>query len=177
MIRAMDELSGARERAGDFDVLYARHYRAVYRYCLAWLRGVEDAEDAAGEVFERGFRAWQDGRGPAGEPLPWLLLIARRIVIDRSRRRKLLSWLPLSRTAASPPAGTSGDADRLEFWLWFDRLATCLTSRQRDVLLLRYQHDLSDEQIGRILGLSEPGVRSLASRAIASLRDHPELIR
>jgi len=52
-----------------------------------------------------------------------------------------------------------------------------LTPRQREVLLLRYQYDLADDQIGRILGLSEPGVRSLASRAVAALRHHPELIR
>jgi len=69
------------------------------------------------------------------------------------------------------------EAERIEFWLWFDRLSDALTSRQREVLLLRYQSDLTDAEIGRILGLSEPGVRSLASRAISSLRQHPELLR
>jgi DNA-directed RNA polymerase specialized sigma24 family protein len=65
----------------------------------------------------------------------------------------------------------------MEFWVWFHQLATALTSRQREVLLLRYQYDLADEEIGRIMGLSEPGVTSLASRAPAALRNHPELTR
>jgi RNA polymerase sigma-70 factor (ECF subfamily) len=176
MILAMDELSDAREWAAEFELLYERHYRDVFRYCLALLREVEDAEDVTGEVFERGFRAWRSGHGPAGTPLPWLLLIARRIVIDRSRRRKLVSWLPLTRSAATASDGTA-DVDRLEFWLWFDRLATVLTPRQREVLLLRYQHDLPIDQIGLVMGISEPGARSLISRALAILREHPELIR
>ena len=159
----------------EFTAVYSRHQREVFRYCLVMLRSVEEAEDVAAETFERGLRAWRLGRSATGEPLPWLLLIARRIVIDRSRRRRLLRWLPLS--AAPAHSNSSADVDRVEFWLWFDRLAAALTARQREVLLLRYQHDLSDAEIGRVLGLSEPGVRSLASRALASLRQHPELLR
>ena len=166
----------AEDQRDDFTAVYSLFYRDVFRYCLVLMRSVEDAEDVTGETFERGLRAWRSGREAAGEPLPWLLLIARRIVIDRARRRRLLRWLPLS-SARAARAGRPMDVERMEFWLWFDDLATALTSRQREVLLLRYQSDLSDREIGRILGLSEPGVRSLASRAISSLRQHPELLR
>jgi RNA polymerase sigma-70 factor (ECF subfamily) len=167
-----------RLQADGYDVVYERHYRDVFRYCLVLLRDSSDAEDVTGEVFERGLRAWNGGRRPGGEALPWLLLVARRIVIDRARRRRLIRWLSLSRLGPMQvAAGRSSEADRMEFWLWFDQLASALTPRQREVLLLRYQYDLADGQIGRILGLSEPGVRSLASRAIAALRNNPELIR
>jgi RNA polymerase sigma-70 factor (ECF subfamily) len=176
MILAVDELSEAGDWVAEFELLYERHYRDVFRYCLALLREVEDAEDVTGEAFERAFRAWRAGRGPAGEALPWLLLIARRMVIDRARRQKLLRWLPLTRSAATTPAAAT-DAERLEFWLWFDQLATVLTPHQREALLLRYQQDLPMEQIALVLGISEPGVRSLISRSLATLRDHPELIR
>jgi RNA polymerase sigma factor (sigma-70 family) len=167
-----------RLRADGYDVVYQRHYRDVFRYCLVLLRDSSDAEDVTGEVFERGLRAWNGGRRPGGEALPWLLLVARRIVIDRGRRRKLVRWLSLTRLGPMQSTGQAGaEIDRMEFWLWFDQLASALTPRQREVLLLRYQYDLADGQIGLILGLSEPGVRSLASRAIAALRSHPELIR
>jgi RNA polymerase sigma-70 factor (ECF subfamily) len=177
IIFRMEGLSGAATRGEGFEAIYGRHYHDLFRYCLAWLREVEEAEDLVGEVFERGFRAWREGRGPAGEALPWLLLIARRILIDRNRRRRLLRWLPLAGSDAARAPDQSQDADRLEFWLWFDRLAAVLTDRQREVLLLRYQLDLSDAQIGQAMGLSEAGVRSLAFRAIATLREHPELVR
>jgi DNA-directed RNA polymerase specialized sigma24 family protein len=44
-----------------------------------------------GETFHRAYAAWGGGRGPSGQPLPWLLLITRRLVIDKARRRKLIS--------------------------------------------------------------------------------------
>ncbi len=163
------------DQTEEFSAVYARLHGGVFRYCLVLTRSIEDAEDVAGETFERALRAWTSNRTPPNKPLPWLLLTARRIAIDRARRRRLLRWLPLS----AAPRSTSAelDHDRIDFWLWFDSLSTALTSRQREVLLLRYQSDLSDAEIGRILGISEPGVRSLASRAVSSLRQHPELLR
>jgi DNA-directed RNA polymerase specialized sigma24 family protein len=51
-----------------------------------------------------------------------------------------------------------------------------LTARQREVLVLRYQRDLTDADIGSVMRLSESGVRSLVARALAILRSHPELL-
>lgn len=159
-----------------FEQLYRDHYGDVYRYVLFALRRPDDAEDVVADVFDRAFRAWRSGHGPAGRPLPWLLVISRRIIVDRWRRARLLRWLPLlagpdDREPADPRDATA----TAEFWLWLDQLAAALPERQRDVVFLRYQRDLTDEEIGDILGLSASGVRSLLSRALAALRDHPEL--
>ena len=80
--------------------------------------------------------------------------------------------LPIGRSA---PAGDA--ADRGEFWIWLAQLAAALPERQRELIFLRYREDLTDAEIGTVMGLSESGVRSLAARAIQSLRDHPELSR
>jgi RNA polymerase sigma factor (sigma-70 family) len=61
--------------------------------------------------------------------------------------------------------------------MWLDRLAAALPERQREVVFLRYRRDMSDAEIGEVMGLSESGVRSLAARAIAALRNHPEIGR
>ena len=76
---------------------------------------------------------------------------------------------------ATEPGGPDHAAGAAEFWLWLDALSKALPTRQRDVILLRYQRDLTDEDIGEILGLSASGVRTLASRALGALRKHPEL--
>jgi DNA-directed RNA polymerase specialized sigma24 family protein len=44
------------------------------------------------------------------------------------------------------------------------------------VLLLRYRRDLTDDEIGGVMGLSASGVRSLAARALDTLHNHPELL-
>jgi RNA polymerase sigma factor (sigma-70 family) len=59
--------------------------------------------------------------------------------------------------------------------MWLDALSEALPGRQRDVIFLRYQRDLTDAEIGEVLGLSASGVRTLASRALLALRKHPEL--
>ena len=160
-----------------FEALYRLRYRDVYRYTLLMLRRAEDAEDITGEVFHRAYVAWQSGHGPSGEALPWLLLIARRMVIDKARRRRLISWLPLGGLGPTHEPSDPGHGGRTEFWLWFDKFARELPGRQREVLILRYQRDLDDEAIGEILGLSSSGVRSLVARACETLRRNPEIWR
>lgn len=182
--RGSDELlervgsAGPFEEAGaSFEALYRQRYRDVYRYALLMLRSAEDAEDVTGEAFQRAYAAWDAGHGPSGQALPWLLLITRRLVIDRARRRKLLSWLPLGGLRPSHEPMDQADTGRTEFWLWFERFARELPARQREVLILRYQRDLDDPQIGEILGISASAVRSLVARACATLRRNPEIWR
>jgi RNA polymerase sigma-70 factor (ECF subfamily) len=180
------DLLGA--RASSFEGVYNAHHRDVARHVILTTRGRDDVEEIVAETFARAFAAWRSGHGPAGRPLPWLLVIARRIATDRWRRRRLIAWLPLPdsrrshpgdwegrHTAEAEPGGADRDAGAAEFWLWLDALSQALPSRQRDVILLRYQRDLSDEDIGEVLGLSASGVRTLASRALNGLRSHPEL--
>lgn len=175
-------------RASSFEAVYKAHYRDVSRHVILTTRGRDDVEEIVEETFARAFAAWRSGHGPAGRPLPWLLVIARRIATDRWRRRRLISWLPLPdsrgtspgnwdvrRATEAEPGGPDRAAGAAEFWLWLDALSQALPTRQRDVILLRYQHDLTDEDIGEVLGLSASGVRTLASRALNGLRRHPEL--
>ena len=56
-------------------------------------------------------------------------------------------------------------------------MSRAIPDRQREVLVLRFRRDLSDEEIGEVMGLTASGVRSLVARAIQSLRNHPELLR
>ena len=167
----------AEEAGASFEALYRQRYRDVYRYALLMLRSAQDAEDVTGEAFQKAYEAWRSGHGPAGQSLPWLLLITRRLVIDKVRRRRLLSWLPLASLHPSREPANDADTGRTEFWLWFERFARELPERQREVLILRYQRDLDDEAIGEILGLSSSGVRSLVARACATLRRNPEIWR
>jgi RNA polymerase sigma factor (sigma-70 family) len=157
----------------DFEAIYRLHHRSVYRFALGLTRSHEDAADIAAEAFERAFRAWSGAARSPDRPLPWLLLAARRIATDRWRRARRLARL-WQRKAERSSDGNG--ATRTEFWLWFDAVALVLSDRQREVLLLRYQRDLTDADIAKVLGISESGVRSLVGRAIAVLRAHPELL-
>ena len=170
-----------------FEAIYEANFRAVYRYALLATRRSADAEDVVSDTFARALSAWTRGNGPAGRPLPWLLLICRRILTDRWRRQRLIGWLPMARSGRPGPDGdveaglefgADDEAFRVrEFWLWIDSVTKVLPQRQREVLFLRYERDLDDDDIGQVLGLTASGVRSLMARAIASLRRYPELLK
>ncbi len=112
--------------AETFEQVYRDHYRDVQRYVLLMVGRPDDVEDIVGDTFQRAFTAWRSGRGPAGRSLPWLLLIARRIVTDRWRRARLIRWLPLGGSAASEPRDVDAATERSEFWLWLAQLARVL---------------------------------------------------
>jgi RNA polymerase sigma factor (sigma-70 family) len=149
---------------------YLAHARDVFRYVLALTRDATEAEDITGEVFERALRAWSQ---PPECPLPWLLLTARRLSTDRWRRARRL--VRLGGFARGRPETNAGERET-EFWAWFDVVSRLLTDRQREVLVLRYQRDLSDADVASVMGLSTSGVRSLVARAVDVLRQHPEVL-
>ncbi len=160
----------ARADTAAVERLYVEHYRDVFRYIVALTHSLEEAEEVTEDTFERALRTW---RQVPERPVAWLLLTARRIATDRWRRARHLARL-IPRIGNGHSASLSShDA---EFSTWFEALARVLTARQREVLILRHQRDLTDADIGVVMGLSESGVRSLVARALAVLRSHPELL-
>jgi RNA polymerase sigma factor (sigma-70 family) len=169
------EASPARTLESDaaFEQIYLAAWPRLCRYAWVLVRHHEDAEDVAAEAVRRAYAAWRAGRGPAADPIPWLFLIARRVVIDRNRRR-VLPWCRLSR-AGDPPA-PADSLGRVEAAVWFDQLRDCLSPRQHEAIVLRFLFDMGDDQIGRIMGLSPAGVRTNVSRGVAALRKRPEVL-
>lgn len=170
LMPAVAEPIATPEQAMPFEELFERHYPDVLRYALVLTNNREDAEDVAAETFARAWRAFAQRREPQGSPLPWLLTIARNIATDWWRRLSRRATRLFPRTDADPQ-------DAVESRLWLASLVRVLPPRQREVIALRYHRDLSDREIGRIMGLTESGVRSLVARAIETLRLHPEVWR
>jgi len=168
------ETSPAGTLASDaaFEELYVAAWPRLCRYAWMLVRHHEDAEDVAAETVRRAYSAWQAGRGPAGDPIPWLFLIARRIVIDRNKRH--VPPRVLSQAGDQPAPADSLAA--VEAAVWFDGLRDCLSPRQHEAIVLRFLFDLGDEQTGRIMGLSAAGVRTNVSRGVAALRKRPEVL-
>lgn len=50
-----------------------------------------------------------------------------------------------------------------------------LGERARTVLVLRYMHDMTLDQVGQTLGITRERVRQIEIRAMAAIRCNPEL--
>jgi len=157
-----------------FERLYERSWPDVFRYAWLIARNHHDAEDIAAEAFRRALESWAAGRGPQGEPMPWLLVITRRIAIDRARRRRLIAWLPMDEARDREDERGAQAIRSSEVWMWFERLCEVVPASQREALFLRFVFDLADADGAAVMRTSVGNYRTLVSRGLAALRRQPE---
>lgn len=71
-----------RDAGADFAAFYERHFRAVYRICLTYMKNTADAEDCTEDVFVKvlggDFRFHDEGHERA-----WLTVTAMNLCKDR----------------------------------------------------------------------------------------------
>ena len=145
----------------DFEDLYARYGRDVFRFALYLAGNRADAEDIAAETFARAFTSRDRLRLPTVKG--YLFAIARnlyRMGWRSGRRRRALD--------ESMPDGRPGPEVEAE---GRDQLARVLAALQdlpesdRAAVLMRAQDGMSHAEIARALGLSEVAVKVKVHRA------------
>jgi RNA polymerase sigma factor (sigma-70 family) len=150
-----------------FSRLVERHLRPVYATCLREVHDPHLAEDVTQAVFLVLAR-----KGPslrAGVPLSgWLFNVARYAA--RNALRQEARRAARERKAAEMQA-TASEADS---WreidpVLNDALAT-LKSGDREIILLRFFHELSFGETGEALGISEDAAKMRVGRAVEKLR-------
>ena len=130
----------------------------LYRYLVARLRSENDALDALQEALTA---AWQGLPGLKKRELfwPWLVGIAGNKAVDVARRRA-----PLGN-----PVAEVGHEDAS--FLEFREAVAGLPPSFREVLLLRYFLELSEEEAARALSVRVGTVKSRTNRARKALKE------
>src|SRR5437660_6732410 len=75
--------------------LYEQYRRPIHSYTYRLLGNMEDADDVTQEVFVRACSSW-NGLYERERLSAWLYRIATNLCVDQLRRRKRISWWPLS---------------------------------------------------------------------------------
>lgn len=160
--------------AGDSEsisTLYQRHYVWVFRFLLAHLGNVADAEDASQEVFVRLVAKCATFRGESGTFAGWLFRVAQHVLYDhfRSHHRRTTTSLSHADGLANL-ADPNGDADRHLEIAEVSAHIRSLPKAQRDVLVLRFASGLSLRETAAVLGKAEGTVKALQFQALSALR-------
>jgi RNA polymerase sigma factor (sigma-70 family) len=138
--------------------------RRVYAYVAYRIGDGADAEDVTSDVFERALRYRKSYDPSRGDPLAWLIGIARRSITDVKSKVRLE---PDERPEAGSAEDLEGEAlERLTVAAAVDTL----DERSRELVALRYGADLSARQIGEILGLKTNAVEVALHRTLERLR-------
>jgi RNA polymerase sigma factor (sigma-70 family) len=138
--------------------------RRVYAYVAYRIGDGADAEDVTSDVFERALRYRKSYDPSRGEPLAWLIGIARRSITEVTHKVRPEPVEP-------PEAGSAEDleGEALER-LTVAAAVESLDERSRELVALRYGADLSARQIGEILGLKTNAVEVALHRTLERLR-------
>jgi RNA polymerase sigma factor (sigma-70 family) len=141
-----------------------RLIRSVYAYVAYRIGPGPDAEDITSEVFERALRYRESYEPKRGEPMAWLIGIARRCVNGAvSDPNRALDSLE----DQAAPGDVAEDALRR---ISLVDAVSQLSERDRELIALRYGADLTGRQIGAILDMSANAVDVAVHRAVERLR-------
>ncbi len=156
----------------DFDALVARHHHAVFSYLHRRTFGdTQLAEDLTQETFMRALQHPEILSSPKGTPLPWLYRVARNLVIDHLRARRVR---PAEVRNSDPDALTEehelgNEIDRL-LNTWSVRQAMReLSERHRRVLVEVYFNGRSVSETADLLAVPEGTVKSRCYYGLRSL--------
>jgi RNA polymerase sigma factor (sigma-70 family) len=142
-----------------------RLIRAVYAYVAYRVGPGMDAEDITSDVFERALRYRQSYDPKRGEPMAWLIGIARRCVNGALEHPQRAVGSVEDRAA---PGDLAEDAIRRLSLLG---AVSELGERDRELIALRYGADLTGRQIGALLDMSPNAVDVAMHRAVERLRE------
>lgn len=144
-----------------FELLYDRYKGRLFAFLIKKLRKQEEAEELFQLIFMK-FHKSRDLYNPRLNFAPWLFTIAQNTLFDHYRKQKriledsnseLIELLPSPLVKNFEP--TSLDI---------------LNEQQRKAIELRYENDLSFDEIAESLKTSTVNVRQIISRAIKKIR-------
>jgi RNA polymerase sigma-70 factor, ECF subfamily len=160
------------------EALISKYEYRLYRYLLYLTGSAETASDLFQEtwlrVLTRGYQ--YDG---VSRFEPWLFSIARHLAIDASRRRRVdsLTAVPDEAGSGAPEPHAPEDAsplaayESLELASRLGSVLARLPAVYREVLLLRFQEELTLEEIAGVVRAPLSTVKSRLYRGLSAARE------
>jgi len=167
----LEEVMTAEEqRTLRFEALFEQNKAFVLADAMRRGASWEDAEDILIDTF---FAAWKNLDRIPSPPLPWLVVVARRRLLDHQRSNK--RYLRLAARMAT--VAFSLEQAQLSYGLSDDMAGAQirqallkLRDKDREALLLVYLNRFSSAEAGRVMSCTAEAVRHRVSRACWTLR-------
>lgn len=149
--------------------VYDLYSPGLYAYAMRLLGKPDLAEECVAEVFHRLLQALCQGKGPREHIKAYLYRVAHNWITDQYR--VVLPVLPLESehvpdALPSPPEVLEREVDTE----CLRQALAALTPEQRQVVVLKYLEDWTNDEIARALDKPVGAVKSLQHRALAALQ-------
>jgi RNA polymerase sigma-70 factor, ECF subfamily len=151
----------------ELEELFREHWQLVYRTAFSVLRNQHDAEDVLQNLFLKLFERELPldlTKNPPG--YLYRAAVNASLNLVRSRKNEILTDDFHSLQRPTPDAAVDRERDRQKKLL---QAITQLSTKAAEILILRYAHNYSDAEIGKLLGKSRGYVAVTLYRARARL--------
>jgi RNA polymerase sigma-70 factor (family 1) len=151
-----------------FETLFRSHYGQMLRLAMLLLKDDEEAKDVVSDIFAR---VW-DGtvNAEVTQPKSYLLMCVRNRCIDRINHKKMKERVCQLLTLDSQPMITTTEETFTDLEQLKVMVDTRLTSRDRQVLLMKYERKMKYREIAAELNISEAAVYKHLSQALKILK-------
>jgi RNA polymerase sigma-70 factor (ECF subfamily) len=157
--------------AGDmsaFDELMIRYERQIYRLCYRFVENRDDAMDLAQEVFIKAFEHLGSFRRESSLKT-WLYRIATNHCINHVKKHTP-EFVEVTESVGRAESSAQHQLEDREQRDHFRRLVRQLPPKQKAILELRVNEQLSYEEIARISGRSVSTIKASVFFALEKLR-------
>jgi RNA polymerase sigma-70 factor (ECF subfamily) len=163
--------------ARNFDEVVQLYWPKIFRFVLASVRDVNEAECLTQDCFCRAYKGWNRFRGDSSVET-WLMHIAVNVVRDFFRNRRLQFWRRAPAVDASddecilmdrqlsPETNAVIQEQLREVWAATEILST----KQRTVFLLRFVDEMELSEIAQVMSITEGSVKVHLFRAVHAIR-------
>ena len=156
---------------GDFAGFYRATLRPLRRYLTRFLGNEGEAQNIAHDAYIRVYPT--EGKRPAENPAALLYTTARRLAINRLKRRSVAPFVGNTSLADAAPSPAPGVVQQVMARQELHELETAIAQLPegcRTVLLLRKVELLSHREIADHLGIAISTVEKQHARALRLLR-------
>ena len=176
-----DHLFVQKVKSGDteaFGELVRKYQKRIYELAYGFARHPEEAYDLSQEIFLKAFNALGRFRGSSGF-YTWLYKIAQNTCIDYTRRKSIWSEFPFINEFPSDdswlhPRTIDNSATKFlenqELNKEINSAINQLTSRQKQIFILRHYEGLALRDIANVLDLRIGSIKAHLFNAIRKLR-------
>lgn len=148
----------------NFDELYNKHYKSVYRLAIRFLNNKENAADITQDVFLYLYNKLNKNKNIENEKA-WLYKVTSNLCLAFIRKNKRIVRI----TRDTKNEMTEGNQSGLEVFSALKRL------KESDrILLTFYNEGLSYKELAELTGIKFTSVGKTLSRALKRLKDEVE---
>lgn len=138
----------------DFEALYDRHWKYVYRLCFTYMKNEADAEDCTEDVFVKVLTGHFEFEDETHER-KWLTVAAINLCKDKLKSHARQNTVPLD-DEMIPEIAVPEPEDNSDVW----EAVMNLPPKLKDVVWLYYYEGYTTDEIAGMLGRPQSTVRN-----------------